>query len=377
MGAQILTRIYNQSVNDYIDLHDRHWDGDINRVKRDLKVQKSYWAKFVDSLQEDIINSEYDFTNLMTWAENFENFLRIDNHFPCLEHSAVMLSMKSLNHFHILPHYSLESKQLLDFWGYEHPDLITVMKKHDFSFPTKEKKFILTPKAVDKKEFKIVRILTRNDYGREIFVDVKVREFNRKDFLFSVLSLPEFWRNFHFVSRKRKEKGAIVHPAYSFNKSLMAFYTPSNKFIISSTIGKNKKEIFNNVKAESPLSLYVNSMAMHLFFSMPNLVLPLTAREQLWSGMNEPEMTITINNNEVNLLTVDYSKNNEENRSALQEFSEKFSEREQSFAQFFELGQYSGGQYLLTTGDEFAFVYETNMIELFDSMTKIDQHART
>jgi len=75
------------------------------------------------------------------------------------------------------------------------------------------------------------------------------------------------------------------------------------------------------------------------------------------------------------LLPLTIVKTSEENRTLLQDFSTKFSEREQSFSQFFDLGQYSGGQYLLTTAEDFAFVYETNMIELFDSMTKFDSHA--
>ena len=377
MGTQILTRIYNQSKNDYIDLHNRHWDGDLAKIKRELKSQKTYWTKFVDTLQADIINCEYEFQNLLIWAENFENLLRVDDYFPAVEHSAALLSMKSFNEYHVLPAYTPDSKQLLDFWGYDKPDLCAAMKQHDYSYLKKSKDILLAPKEIDLKEFKIVRISIGDDLGRQVFVDVKVRQFNRKEFLFSILSLPEFWRNFHFVSRKKKGSIATIHPAYSFNKLLTSFYTPSQNFVNTSFSAKNKKEIFQKVKSESPLSLYVNSMAMHLFFSMPGLVLPLTAREQLWSSINSPEMTISISENEINLITINYSKDNEENKKALQDFSDTFSEREQSFAQFYELGQYSGGQYLLTTSDEFAFVYETNMIELFDSMTKFDQHTNT
>ncbi len=375
MGAQTLTRIYNQSKDDYIDLHDRHWDGDLVNLKKELKNQKIFWDKFVDSVQSDLISSNYDFGSLISWAENFENFLRIDDHFPNIEHIATMMSMKSFSNHHILPHYTNGSKQLLDFWGYNNPDIKVSLKGHDLSFLTKDKPIELTQKAVDSKEFKIIRIKTRDEGEREIFVDIKVRLFNRKDFLFQVLSLPEFWRNFHFVSRKSKDKGAVGHPAYNLNKSLTSFYTPSKKFTLSTIFGKTKKEIFEKVKSEVPLKIYVNSFAMHLFFSMPGIALPLTAREQIWSEKIEPEMTITINENEVSLITIDYSKNSEENRAILQDFSIRFSEREQSFSQFFDLGQYSGGQYLLTTAEDFAFVYETNMIELFDSMTKFDSHT--
>ncbi len=375
MSAQIFTRIYNKQINDFVDLHDRHFDGDINKVKKDLKNQTIYWKKFLEQLQTDIINSEYDFDKLMNWADQFENFLAINDHFPSIEQTACLSSMSSFNHHHVLPNYTNNSKQLLDFWGYPNPDLNIILNGHN---PTVSNKFIdimVEPKSLDLKEFKLIRIQTQDDNGTSIFTDIKVRNFDRKKFLFDILTLPEFWRNFHFVSRKKKTAGAYTHPAYEINKCLNSFYTPDNSFIIGNILGKNKKEIFENVKTRTPLSLYINSFAMHLFFTQPGIILPLTAREKEWSKNATPEMTITISENEVNLITIDYSKDSKINKSTLEEFSESFSEREQSFAKFFELGKYSGGQYLLTTSEEFAFVYETNMIELFDSLSKLDKHT--
>lgn len=335
----------------------------------------NYWEKFVENLEEDIIHSEYDFVEMIQWIENFGSFLSVHKHFPSIEATAALSSMKSFNNHHILPYYNKNSKQLIDFWGYGSPFVEGNLKGTDLSFAAKYKSVKLYPKAIDTKEFKVVRIQSQGASERNVFLDVKVRNFNRKEFLLKVLSLPEFWRNFHFISRKRKDKGAIVHPAYSLNKSLNNFYTPSKNFSITSVTGKNKKEILQKIKEESPLGLYVNSFAMHLFFSMPSFVLPMTYREQIWSSKETPEMTITLNENELNLITINYGKDSKENRKILQEFSEAFSEREQSFARHFELGKYSGGQFLLTTSEEFAFVYETNMIELFDSLTKLDELA--
>lgn len=377
MEANILTRIYNHEKADYIELHDRHSDGDINQVKKELKSQMSYWQNFVESLQEDVIESDYDFPDMVQWIENFENFIKVHEHFPSIETSAALNSMKSFNNHQILPYYNNESKQLIDFWKYGSPIVNGHLKGTDFVFSTKYKELELSPLYVDRKEFKIVRIQTNNDTNKNAFIDIKVRNFNKKEFLFKLLSLPEFWRNFHFISRKRKDKGAVVHPAYNLNRTLTKFYTPNKKFTVTSIIGKNKKEILENVKSESPLGIYINSFAMHLFFSMPGYALPLTMSEQIWSSKEKPALTITLNENEVNLICIDYSKNSEENRKILQEFSEGFSIREQSFAQHFELGKYSGGQFLVTSTEEFAFVYETNMIELFDSLTKLDSLANT
>ncbi len=374
MIAQNFLRIYNKNKTDFIDLHNRNFDGDIIRVKKELKNQKIYWKNFIAQIQADLINTEYDFEELMAWSERFEQFLKVDDYFPSFENLSALFIMKAFNQHHILPNYNHDSKQLLEFWGYKEPNLNLVFDGVKSNFTAKFYDIVLEPKKVDLKEFKIVRIQTHDENGKTIFTDIKIRNFDRKQFLFDILTLPEFWRNFHFVSRKKKIDGAIKDPAYELNKSLNLFYTPNKNFSIISQIGKNKKEIFENVKSESPFNLYVNSLAMHIFFTQPGLALPLTAKEQLWSNNNEPAMTITINQNEVNLLTINYSSNSIENKSTLEEFSEQFSEREQMFAKFFDLGQYSGGQYLLTTHEEFAFVYETNMIALFDSLTKLDKH---
>ncbi|NCQ51927.1 hypothetical protein GW796_08545 [archaeon] len=374
MGAHIFTRIHNTIKNDYIDLHDRHWDGDLNRVKEELKSQTSYWESFGNQIHEDLLRTEYDFHQMKKWVENFNNFIALQKAFPCIENAAAMFSMKSFNNHNVIPHYNQQSKQLLEFWGYNNPELNAIQNGQKFTFSSKNIKDKIEQKKVDLKEFHIVRVQTQDENNRNIFIDIKVRLFDKKEFLYQVLSLPEFWRNFHFISRKRRNEGANLHPAYDLNKSLSYFYTPSKNFCTTSYVGKNKKEIFELIKSESPLHLYINSFAMHLFFSMPGLALPLTAREQLWSSNIQPSLTITLNENEVNLITINYSNIQEENRQLLQEFSEEFSEREQEFARFFDLGQYSGGQYLLTTSDEFAFVYETNMIEIFDSITKFDEH---
>lgn len=323
-------------------------------------------------MEEDVIQSDYDFPEMTQWVENFENFLKVHEYFPTIEASAALTSMRSFNNHHVLPFYNNDSKQLIDFWVYGSPLVKGHLKGTDFTFSPKYKEFSLEPKAIDSTEFKIVRIKSEGTSEKSIFIDIKVRNFNKKDFLFKVLSLPEFWRNFHFLSRKRKDKGAIIHPAYNLNRTLNKFYTPNKKFTLSSLIGKNKQEIFQNIQSEAPLKVYINSFAMHLYFSMPGYALPLTMREQMWSAKETPAMTITLNENDFNLICIDYGKNAEENRKLLQEFSESFSNREQSFAQHFELGQYSGGHFLVTTAEEFAFVYETNMVELFDSLTKLD-----
>lgn len=377
MQGQLFTRIYNHNKDDFVDLFYKNFDGDIIKFKKDLKSQCANWGQFAEQIQADVVNSEFDFQNLMYWFEDLENYLALNKVFPSLENFSSLFVMKSFTNSHITPTFTKQSKRELEEMGHNKPNLIGVLNGNSISFSNKFIDILVTPKEVNPKEFKIVRIQTQDDYGNSVFTDVKVRKFDRKKFLFSVLTLPEFWRNFHFVSRKKKNDGAIKHPAYELNKLLNSFYTPNKNFTIGNIIGKNKKEIFENVKSNAPLDLSVSSFAMHLFFSQPGLVLPLTAREKEWSKNKEPEMTISISHNEVSLITVNYSSHSQTNKETLEEFSESFSEREQSFARHFDLGQYSGGQYLLTTTEDFAFVYETNMIELFDSLSKLDKQANT
>lgn len=377
MAGKSFTRIYNNKKNDFIDLVDKNFDGDNTRFKKELKSESTHWKNFSSQLQADVINSEYDFPSLIEWSTKFEEFLLVNEFFPTIENLASLESMKAFDHNHTLPTHNISSKGLLNSLGYEKPDFNIITNGLSTTFSNKTIDVKIEPKEIDTREFKIVRIQSQDDNGKITFTDIKIRKFDRKQFLFDVLTLPEFWRNFHFVSRKKKNGGAIIHPAYEINKRLNYFYTPNKNFIINPIIGKNKKEIFENVKSNMPLNLTINSFATHLFFSQPGLILPLTACEQAWSKNKTPEMTISLNENEVTLITIDYSKKSSENKQVLEEFSESFSEREQSFAKFFDLGQYSGGQYLLTTGDEFAFVYETNMIELFDSLSKLDKHTNT
>ena len=134
---------------------------------------------------------------------------------------------------------------------------------------------------------------------REVFLDIKVRNFDRKKFLYDVLTLPEFWRNLHLVSRKTKSDGFDTHPAAEINRMLSHFYCPSKKFSFgNNVITTNQKEVMENIKQNAPFDLYVNTFANHIFFRLPGLALPLTVNEQLWSAFEEPDMEILIKRNE-------------------------------------------------------------------------------
>lgn len=364
-------KLINKTKEDYIELNSFNTNLEINDIKKELEDKNIYWREFVNILKEDIKRSKYNFVKLNNWIKNFENFLEVQNFFPNIENTATLMSMKNFNSYSINPIYNNND---IDFEEYK--EILITQNDQKYIINKTIKEINIEPKSVDNKEFKIIRIQNQEENNNKKFLDIKVRFFNRKNFLYNVLSLPEFWRDFHFVSRKHKNNFSILNPTYEINKKLNYFYTPNKDFNISSINGKNKKEIFDNIKAESPLNIDVNTFAMHLFLSMPGLALPLTKREQEWSSKQKPEMTISIAENEVSLIIINFSKNVNENRMLLKSFSEDFSEREKKFSNFFDLGQYSGGKYILTNTEEFAFVLESNMIELFDSLTKFDEQSK-
>ena len=76
------------------------------------------------------------------------------------------------------------------------------------------------------------------------------------------------------------------------------------------------------------------------------------------------------------MICVAYSDQMSENKEVMDEFSDFFSAREQDFSNSFDIGKYSGGKYLITTNNYFSYVYEANMIELFHSITKLDEQIQ-
>lgn len=374
MINHVCTRLQNN--DEYIELHAKNIL-DLADVRNQLKSQRDYWKRFSKQLIEDTVGFSYSFENLYDWIDKLDNFIKVNDHFPSIENSAVMLAMKNLNEYQVMPAYNKNSKELLEYWGYGSPNVIANQKGHEYVFNSRKKQKEIKAKPISLSEYKIVRIKLLDEQQKEVFLDIKVRNFDRKKFLYDVLTLPEFWRNLHLVSRKTKSDGFDTHPAAEINRMLSHFYCPSKKFSFgNNVITTNQKEVMENIKQNAPFDLYVNTFANHIFFRLPGLALPLTVNEQLWSAFEEPDMEILIKKNEFHLICVAYSDQMSENKEVMDEFSDFFSAREQDFSNSFDIGKYSGGKYLITTNNYFSYVYEANMIDLFHSITKLDEQIQ-
>lgn len=365
-------RIYNQDQSDFISLHGGEWKTPISDIKNEVKKVNQFWINFRDAIEVDLINAEYDFQNIISWHKKLEDFISVISYFPDYHDFSSLMCCKSLTRFHTFPLSLDPHNSLTNSLGFSSPDIIATSKGKGFSFSGIIPKKKILEKSIDTREFSIVRIITQTSSDQVFYVDVKVRNFSRGYFLKLVLSMPEFWRNFHFVTRNKMSIKNTVHPAYEINKVLAQFYSSSNILTPNDLRHKTKKEIFDHVKTNNFMKIFVNTFATHLMFMEPGLILPLSQGEQLWSNNQKPSMQISISENEVNLITIPFSDNAFSNREMLQSFSDNYSNRELAFASHFDLPKYNGGKYLITNSEEFAYIYEANIVELFDSLTKLD-----
>lgn len=369
-------RLYNNSQSDFINLHGGVWTNQLSEIKLELKRITSFWDKFKEKVEDDIISAEYEFPDVIDWYEKLENYLSIISYFPDFHDYSVLMCIKSFSGFNLLPVPSDPTSTFLYNLGTHSPDVQGTLKGKNFSFASKIKKLNIIEKEIDLKEFSLIRISTQTLSDQHFSINLKARNFNKTSFLKDVLSLPEFWRNFHFITRSNSALLNSTHPAYEINKILAQFYNSQRRFGVNYPQKTSKKDIFEHVRINNSFNMSINTFATHLMFRNPGLILPLSVCEQKWAQSQEPAIEITISENEVNLITIPYSDDGYTNRELLQNFSDNYSSRELAFAKHFEIPKYNGGKYLITTAEEFAYIYEANMVEVFDSLSKFDsQHT--
>lgn len=362
-----ITTIYNSDKTDLINIYNPNCKFGISDVYS--KFLSSYVNKnnLIKLAEDSIINSIYCFEDIAEWFDLLEKSNKIENIFPSLENSIINLLTQSLTGFRLLPFNNIKNaftiKQPKD------SDLILSYKNnYKYSRLKSHTKSKIKDKEIDLFEFSIIRISSNSFSDQYQSIDLKIRDFDKKKILSVILSLPEFWRNFHYTTR---DSLLLIpnNPTYEINKTLSNFYVNSKR---NNNFSKTKEEAFEFVKSKNILSLSSDTFANQLMFRLPGLALPLTVREQLWSVDKDPAIEIFIDENEINLISFKYSDNYSVNKDILRKFSDDFSTRELAFANKFELPKYSGGKFLITSTDRFAYIYESNMIDVFDSLTKLD-----
>lgn len=362
-------RFLNRDKSDYISLQSPVWHNNLSSIKKQIKKNILLWEDQIEILEDKILTSNYTFDNILQYFDRLELSLSILKCFPSIDLYSSFFATQSLNLFHYATISSLNqtlSSELKE--NITQPDINCTLNGNAVSFSGINYKSKVKPLEIDRKEFFVIKITDNSIKNKNQHLFLKCRFITKQELAKHVLSLPEFWRNYHFITRD--SLNLHQDSPIDINNFLFNFYQA--KLINKNKSLPSKKEIFDNVRIINPFQLSIGSFATHLIFSLPGLVLPLTEREVVGLDLNTNSFTISLNENEVNLITIDTNYLGVDSKSFLDAFSEEFSKREHAFASYFELNNYNGGKYIITNKEEIGYIYETNMVEVFDSLTKYD-----
>jgi len=366
--------IYND--NEYVEIKNNNPISN-SHLKKTLVSLKKSWKFFNQEIKRDIENSSYFFQNISNWQNKLENFLEINNHFPSIDNLMSLIVSSNINQYSILPYHNSASKELLKFYGFHKPNLLLKMQDGVQSFGLRNVRKN-TEKIKPNREYKTIRIIKndKNDFvkhGTFIFIDLKVRKLNTIDVLNTVLALPEFWRNFHFISRKPIKQQNQFNSIYQTNNYFTSFYNPSVEYGSEQSVILSNNEIIKNMNLKN-MGLSISSLAAQLIFMQPGHILPMTENEQNHSAEETPDYIVKLEKNDKETHFISINVPATMIKDYLNNFSNDFSKREQLFASHFEMINYSGGQYISTSNNQIIFNYENNMVCLFESLTKFDNN---
>lgn len=366
--------IYNET--EYVELRNNNPISNTN-LKKSLLETNNAWRFFNREIKKDIDNSSYFFKNISDWQKKLDNFLNIHSKFPSIDNFASLVLSSNINQYHLLPYKNQASTELLEFYGFHKPNLLLKISNSEYTFGLRNIKQN-NEKTKINKEFKIIRIIKNNKsefikHGSFIFLDLKVRNLENLEIFNTVLALPEFWRNFHFISRKPIKEKDKYHPIYQTNNYFTSFYNPSNQYGAEHTYILNNNEIIKNINLKN-MELTIFSLASQLIFMQPGLIMPLTEQEQNYTAEYGPDYIIKLEKDDKNTHLISINIPADLIHNYFNTFSNDFSKREQLFANHFDMINYSGGQYIATSNNQIVFNYEKNMVCLFESLTKIDHN---
>lgn len=366
MGTHACTRIQNE--NDYIEMHTR-WDGFPQEIKQDLNNLFNDWEATHAKLVET--STVVDCANYHQWIKDLGQFIQHSKINPTVESLSALFCMKCLVHHHVLPFRNEASKKTNDYWGENNPDVVAIINGNEFSF-NKKKKIKNTQENSIEEGFSIVRLITSTQEG--VFLDVKVKNFNDQDFLNTVFSLPQLWRNFHFSTRVKQENyNDSTNIIDRYNNKFVQFYNaPEGYSFLSKGRVKSEDEIINNVSSRIPFDLYINSLATHLFMRDPGNILPLTKGQQ--NHNIEPVATVEVCGNRLSLIAVQLSNISindlEAKKDMLYKFVDYVRENEQPFCDRYDINMDYNELLILEDKYKLALDYEKGLVKYF--MTSIE-----
>ncbi len=393
MGTHACTRIATK--DDYLELHTR-WDGFPDEIKSDLKSLNQRWTvsleKFIKGLDADVSSPKY----LRDWASGFYGLVQDNISHQSLENTAMLLAGQDFVHHHVLPHAMTED--LADYWGRGNPDVTAVLKDADKMSFSKKSKINLKEKEISA-EWKVMRVYGVDDnsnINKEEFIDIKFK-CSIEDLFFSLLQLPQFWRDLYNVTKEKDDDWKSVNaggPLWKLGNALRKFYQPTQEYMLYSRgkvdgVDKSRddegykkalEDSLLEVSASIPFDFYINAFLTHLWLRCPNVVAPVTNAEHLSSYT--PVVEVMVDTERMSALLF---KSNEHDKKWHQDLLvksvEEIKQRESDFFESVGLPkeQLNLGSYFIKNNNDEAwlgFTYENNLAIIMQSQYDVELKAK-
>lgn len=369
-----------QSSDDFIDISvgDKKYDLEL---EAQIIMNHVFWDNYHDFLYKKLKNSPFEVENINRFLSRMREQNSLSLMFPNISFLAGQTLSRDILSYSLIPQH-LNALDLSNYLPYS-PEFICTQNGQDISF-TQE---LLSPKGLkpiklDKKEYKIVRILSEND---NLYIDLKMRGFGEAGLIKEILSLPFFWRNYHLVSRTRVVENSHDNIDTNLNNFIFKYYNPSDDYLTSprpfnQRISYEKSPGMRWKQITCLNHFNFKQLASDLIFMFPGNFLPLTHRENRWSMMEKPDYTVKVNNKEANLINL--KLNGEYSFDEFHKFFlnciEQISVEDRETTSKLAEGQPLGnGQYILTNDGSIIYVYEQNLLDIFQMLSIYDNKNNT
>lgn len=281
-----------QSEDDFIDLRafSKH---DKNGIENHFNTNSLFWLNYEDFMLGKYKTSSFKSPNILNWLVQLRESNALNRMFPSIENTVMQFIGRDIFNYTLMP----QSAIFFDFSSFTpyNIDIIGTQKNSEIDF---SQQFygnkLLRPKAINKSEYKVVRIY---DANLNIFIDLKTHITKESELALNILNLPIFLRDYHATSRTRIVENAHSNIDYEFNHKIFEFYNPSMEYLLelrpqSEHIKYTKGQL--NSKSSSKTQFDFMKITNFLMFASPGLFLPLTQRETKWSLVNTPDITINV-----------------------------------------------------------------------------------
>lgn len=361
-----------QNGEDFIDIE--------SSSKYELEIQSQlvmnnvYWDNYYDFIQSKN-QKGLNLQGIKTWLQKIKEQNNLSKVFPQVDFLTAHYLSRDIFSSNLIPQYI--SPLSLTTYNHYSPEIIINQNLNDIKLnqPSLSSRG-LKPKPLNKKEYKILRLL---DETNRLFIDLKISKFSEKQIITEILSLPLFWRNYHLVSRTRVVDNFHENIDFNLNSHLLQFYNPSNEFLLKP---KEKAIVYDK---DAPTrwrqitskfnKLDLQQLANQLMFINPGYILPLTYRESRWSSTEEPDFTAKITDKEAHLISIKIkdSLTESEMYSFFMDCIEKINiEDREAIYKLTPNKNIGNGQYILAKDGNIIYVYEQNILDVFQMLSLYD-----